>query len=141
MPTGRLTLALVAAMLAAAAGPTIRAGQTPPAYPGYALVWSDEFDRPGEPDPKRWTYERGFVRNRELQWYQPQNARQADGLLVIEARRERVANPGYKAGPGDWRSTREFAGGRPIIRWRDAWDLSVFDTPAPALAESGGNDA
>ena len=104
MPTGRLVLASVSAMCVAAAAASVAAWQTappaptPPSYPGYALVWADEFDRTGEPDPKRWTYERGFVRNRELQWYQPQNARQADGLLVIEARRERVANPGYEAG-------------------------------------------
>ena len=61
------------------------------------------------PTRKRWTYERGFVRNQELQWYQPQNARQADGLLVIEARRERVANPGYEAGASNWQRSREFA--------------------------------
>ena len=82
---------------------------TPPSYPGYSLAWADEFDGTGEPDPKRWTYERGFVRNRELQWYQPQNAQQADGLLIIEARRERVANPDYEAGAGNWQRSREFA--------------------------------
>ena len=39
----------------------------------------------------------------------PQNARQADGLLIIEARRERVANPGYESAASDWRRSREFA--------------------------------
>ena len=63
------------------------------AYPGYKLVWSDEFDRDGPPDPANWTYERGFVRNQELQWYQPDNARVENGLLIIEARRERKPNP------------------------------------------------
>jgi beta-glucanase (GH16 family) len=80
----------------------------PPKYPGYELVWADEFDRDGEPDPKKWTYERGFVRNQELQWYRPENARVAGGLLTIEARRERVPNPDFKPGSGDWRN-REFA--------------------------------
>jgi beta-glucanase (GH16 family) len=79
-----------------------------PVYPGYELVWADEFDRDGAPDPKKWTHELGFVRNRELQWYRPENARVAGGFLVIEARRERVANPGFKAGSSDWRN-REFA--------------------------------
>ena len=92
-----------------AAGQAVPAAGPPPTYPGYALVWADEFDRTGEPDPKHWTYEHGFVRNRELQWYQPQNARQADGLLVIEARRERVANPTYQPGATDWRRSREYA--------------------------------
>jgi beta-glucanase (GH16 family) len=84
-------------------------GTPPPDYPGYALVWSDEFNRNGDPDPTKWTYEREFVRNRELQWYQPENAHQAGGLLIIEARRERVANPNYERGSSDWRRDREFA--------------------------------
>ena len=61
----------------------------------YKLVWSDEFNQDGKPDPKKWAFETGFVRNRELQWYQPDNARCADGLLIIEARRERIKNPNY----------------------------------------------
>lgn len=49
---------------------------SPPAtYPGYTLVWADEFDRDGPPDPAKWAHERGFVRNQELQWYRPENAR------------------------------------------------------------------
>ena len=89
----------------------------PPAYPGYALVWADEFARDGPPDPANWTYERGFVRNQELQWYGPGNARVEGGLLVIEARRERVPNPDFNRTPpdasaarqSDWRGSREFA--------------------------------
>ena len=53
----------------------------------YRLVWSDEFDVDGRPS-KDWTFERGFVRNQELQWYQPQNAFVKDGCLVIEGRQE-----------------------------------------------------
>ena len=34
----------------------------------YKLVWADEFNKDGPPDPCNWTYERGFVRNQELQW-------------------------------------------------------------------------
>ena len=75
-------------------------------YAGYKLVWADEFDKDGPPDPCNWTYERGFVRNRELQWYQPDNARCENGLLVIEGRRERKANPGYKPSSRSWRQSR-----------------------------------
>jgi beta-glucanase (GH16 family) len=81
----------------------------PPAYPGYALVWADEFTGDGTPDPAKWDYERGFVRNRELQWYRPENARQSGGLLIIEGRRERIANPDFEAGSKDWTRGREFA--------------------------------
>lgn len=73
----------------------------------YKLVWADEFDRPGRPDSANWNYEQGFVRNEELQWYQPDNAICSNGLLVIEARKEHKPNPHYQAGSGDWRRKRE----------------------------------
>ena len=75
---------------------------------GWQLVWSDEFNRDGRPDTAVWNYEHGFVRNNEDQWYQSDNAWQADGKLIIEARRERKPNPGYEAGSNDWRSNREY---------------------------------
>ena len=62
---------------------------------GYRLVWTDEFNEDGPPNPKDWGYENGFVRNRELQWYQPDNATCRDGRLVIEARKERKPNPKF----------------------------------------------
>ena len=37
----------------------------------WKMVWHDEFNQNGPPDPANWGYERGFVRNQELQWYQP----------------------------------------------------------------------
>ena len=37
--------------------------------PKRKLVWSEEFNRPGRPDPSKWDYEVGFVRNKELQYY------------------------------------------------------------------------
>ncbi len=58
--------------------------------PDWKLVWSDEFDRPGWPDPSRWTYENGYVRNHEQQYYtrRLENARIEDGKLIIEARKD-----------------------------------------------------
>jgi len=76
---------------------------------GYKLVWADEFNTPGRPDPNNWTYEHGFVRNEELQWYQPDNAWCQDGLLIIEARRERKANPNYDPAGRSWRRNRQYA--------------------------------
>jgi len=75
---------------------------------GWKLVWSDEFNTNGPPDPANWNYERGFVRNRELQWYQPGNAFCTNGLLVIEARPEHKSNPTFLAGSADWRTRREW---------------------------------
>jgi beta-glucanase (GH16 family) len=78
-------------------------------YNGYQLVWSDEFNTDGPPDFVKWTYERGFVRNQELQWYQPDNAICKNGMLVIEARRERIKNPNYKPDSKNWMLNREYA--------------------------------
>jgi beta-glucanase (GH16 family) len=80
-----------------------------PPSAGYRLVWADEFDKDGPPDPCNWTYERGFVRNEEFQWYQPDNARCEKGLLVIEARRERKQNPNYDPNSGNWKKNREYS--------------------------------
>ncbi len=71
------------------------------------LVWSDEFDGEGALDDSKWTFENGFVRNEEVQWYQSENAFQEDGFLVIEGRAETRPNPGYVPGSTDWRTSRE----------------------------------
>jgi len=81
-------------------------GQAKPDYTGWKLVWSDEFNKPGRPDPKNWVFETGFVRNKELQWYQPANAWVENGHLVIEGRRERVPNPNCDPASSDWAKSR-----------------------------------
>ena len=66
----------------------------------WKLVWSDEFDKPGLPDPAKWGYEEGFIRNDEKQFYtkgRKENARVEDGMLVIEARKEKWKNPAFDA--------------------------------------------
>ena len=62
---------------------------------GMELVWSDEFSVNGRPDPKNWTYETGYVRNHEAQWYRPESAEVKDGFLVITAEhhKEPLPNP------------------------------------------------
>lgn len=79
----------------------------PQSIPGYKLVWADEFNKNGVPDPSNWTYEKGFVRNNEYQWYQPENARVENGKLIIEAKRVAQLNPAYVAGSRDWRKNRD----------------------------------
>jgi beta-glucanase (GH16 family) len=79
-----------------------------PGAEDWKLVWADEFNTNGPPDPANWNYERGFVRNHELQWYQPENAFCTNGLLVIEARRERKPNPNYATNSPNWRESREW---------------------------------
>lgn len=74
----------------------------------WKLVWHDEFDQAGPPDPANWDYERGFVRNEEPQWYQPENAFCTNGLLVIEARPAHKPNPNFIKDSKDWRTSREW---------------------------------
>ena len=79
----------------------------------WKLVWSDEFDRDGLPDPQRWSYDLGGHGwgNAELQFYtenRRENARVENGHLVIEARREAWEGMDYTSarlvtkGKGDW---------------------------------------
>jgi len=81
----------------------------PTVIPSMNLVWSDEFNTDGKPNAAFWKYDNGFVRNEELQWYQSDNANCKNGLLVIEARRERIVNPNYVAGSSSWKTNRRYA--------------------------------
>lgn len=122
-------LAAAAALLASSAPAT-----------EYRLVWSDEFDRDGPPDPANWRYEEGFVRNQELQWYQPENAVCRDGLLIIEGRREKKPNPRYEEGSRSWRQNREFieyTSACLITRGKHAWQFGRFEIRARIVAEEG----
>lgn len=74
---------------------------------GYRLVWADEFNRDGAPDPTNWVLEKGFVRNEELQWYQEDNAYCKHGLLIIEARKEDKLNPKYDSTSNHWSKNRK----------------------------------
>lgn len=71
------------------------------------LIWHDEFD--ASIDWTVWQSEHGFVRNHEDQWYQSDNAYTKDGLLVLEAKRDSIANPRYKEGSNDWRRQKPYA--------------------------------
>ena len=62
---------------------------------GYRLVFSDEFNYKGAPDPKKWSYD---ISRNKLGWYNNEkqyytankrkNARVANGRLIIEAHKE-----------------------------------------------------
>lgn len=57
----------------------------------WRMVWRDEFNRNGAPDPQKWGYEKGFVRNKEVQFYtdeRRENARVEGGRLIVEARKD-----------------------------------------------------
>jgi len=58
----------------------------------WSLVWGDEFQYTGKPDPAKWAYDIGGDGwgNNELEYYtdRPENSRVENGHLTIEARRE-----------------------------------------------------
>lgn len=73
------------------------------------LVWSEEFNYTGLPDSTKWSYERGFVRNNEKQFYtlgRKENAFVHDGVLEIKSIKEDYPNTFYKAGSEIW-NTRD----------------------------------
>ena len=100
----------------------------------YQLVWYDEFDIDGSPSSLNWNFEEGFVRNREAQWYQPQNAYCRNGVLTLTARKEVRPNPNFNTKSREWhklrpeinytsasittKDKREFLYGRIIVRAR-----------------------
>lgn len=88
---------------------TLPDGGFPNKIPGMKLVWNDEFNGKGKPNSEIWKYEKGFVRNEELQWYQEDNASCVNGVLLIEARRDEIPNPDYKEGSSSWRTNRKTA--------------------------------
>ncbi|WP_111671311.1 glycoside hydrolase family 16 protein [Algoriphagus litoralis] len=66
------------------------------------LIWSDEFETDGLPNPNYWSYDVGDHGwgNNELQFYtkeNPKNARIADGILIIEARADSSYQKGYSS--------------------------------------------
>lgn len=86
--------------------------EVPLTLDGMKLIWHDEFNDVANtgPNPEYWSFESGFVRNEELQWYQEKNAIcDGSGALVIEGHMEKVPNPKYKPGSSSWKEKREYA--------------------------------
>lgn len=111
-----------------------------PSYPGYTLAWSDEFNKAGVPDSTNWSYERGFVRNHELQWYQSENAFCKNGLLIIEASKEQKPNPNYTEGSNDWRKNHkniDYTSACIITRNKRQWQYGRFEMRARIDVSNG----
>jgi beta-glucanase (GH16 family) len=91
------------------------------------LVWQDEFDLPGQPDPTRWDWDEGGsgMGNNEAQYYtknRPANARVEDGQLVITARREDTLTC--------WYGPCKFTSARLVTRGRASWLYGRVDVRA-----------
>ena len=107
---------------------------------GYTLVWADEFNNNGRPDSTNWTYEKGFVRNEEFQWYQPQNVYCKNGYLIIEAKKEARANPLYDSQSRDWRKNRQtidYTSACVLTAGKRTWQYGRFEMRARIDIRSG----
>lgn len=121
LQTITLCMALVLALLA-----------VPKPSPEWKLAWHDEFNRDGPPNTANWSFEHGFVRNEEAQYYQPENAACRDGKLIIEARREHKRNPDYKPGGTDWKNREwiDFTSACLITRHKQEFTYGKFEMRA-----------
>lgn len=86
----------------------------------YKLVWSDEFDYVGTPDPSKWGFDVGPKwHNNELQAYtgREENAFVRDGKLTITARREDL-----------WE--RHYTSARMTTHGKASWQYGYFEIRA-----------
>jgi beta-glucanase (GH16 family) len=94
----------------------------------WTLVWSDEFDDGESPDPLKWTYEVGMVRNGEAQFYtrsQPRNARLEGGALVLQAH------------PGGWEGQGRYTSASLKTQGLGAWQYGRIEARCKLPAARG----
>lgn len=104
---------------------------------GTTLVWSDEFEVEGAPNPNKWSFDvdgnEWAWGNNELQNYTPANHPQPnawveDGKLIIEARKESFTHSGF---------TREYTSARLRTVNKGDWLYGRFDIRAKLPAGRG----
>ncbi|MBN2444930.1 MAG: glycoside hydrolase family 16 protein [Spirochaetales bacterium] len=83
----------------------------------FELIWADEFDEEGIPNPEKWKYDTGGFGwyNNELQYYtkaRAENARVQDGRLIIEAHKE-----DFKMGA----KTNHYTSARLVTKYKGDW--------------------
>ncbi len=124
-------------------------GQETSENSGPKLVWSDEFDYEGLPDPAKWNYEEGMLRNNEAQFYtreDERNARVRDGFLTIEARKDEDGRAAYSSASLITFGKKTFRYGRIEVRakvpvgkgtWPAIWMLgeNIGEVDWPACGE------
>ncbi|MEC5166322.1 beta-glucanase (GH16 family) [Flavobacterium sp. PL11] len=73
----------------------------------WKLVWKEEFSYTGLPDPNKWSYEVGHIRNNEKQYYtnaREKNAWVSNGVLAITGRKENYINEFYSKESASWKT-------------------------------------
>jgi beta-glucanase (GH16 family) len=116
-----------ASAVPATATPEPTAGGLPA---NYKLVWADEFDTDGLPDPAKWGYDTAANQtgwyNNEKQYYAAgrlENTRVSGGKLIIQARKERLTSAADYGG-------QDYTSGRLLTRGRHDWTYGFMEVRA-----------
>lgn len=134
--------------------PSQKPAATVPTIPGYKLVWHDEFNGTGLPDPAKWNYEVGKIRNKEAEYYthaRIQNAFQKNGFLTIRAIHEPYKGCDFTStslitlgkfsfqygkvevsaklpgGSGSWPAIWMMGADRDIVKWPRCGELDIME--------------
>lgn len=119
------------ALLGACAGAVAQEALPPGGRPaGWRLVWADEFDVDGLPDPAKWDYDternQGGWHNKELQYYaraRRENSEVRSGKLFIAARNEALATmPDYGG--------QQYSSARLLTRGKASWTYGFIEVRA-----------
>ena len=107
------------------------------------VIFEDNFATGTRPDANKWTYELGYMRNNEKQFFTNNNSNIRDGYMIIESRRENTNGFNYTSASVTTRGKFQFTYGTLEIRaqipatrgsWPAAWLLPV-DGPWPDAGE------
>jgi beta-glucanase (GH16 family) len=136
-PGGRRLAAGLALAFASAGVAAQQASGTIGLPAGYKLVWADEFDGSGLPDPAKWAHDTfrnkdGWFNN-EMQYYSAASAANAvrrDGVLVITARRETPRDA------PDWGGQR-YTSARLLTKGLADWTYGFFEVRARIACGKG----
>jgi beta-glucanase (GH16 family) len=120
----------------------------------YKLVWSDEFNYTGLPNPAYWGYEEGYVRNNETQYYVANsiaNSNVKNGVLTITSLYDKTnAHPVTSAsvitlnkvnmkygrievrakmptGSGTWPAIWLLGSNRPAVGWPACGEIDIME--------------
>jgi beta-glucanase (GH16 family) len=94
------------------------------------LVWSDEFNTGTSVNTADWTFEKGHVRNDEIQYYtenRPENCKIEDGELIITGRQETTP----------YNDTESFTSASIITNKKHSWQYGRFEIRAKLPAGKG----
>jgi len=98
-----------------------------------SLVWADEFNTGSMIDTGNWTYETGYVRNNEIQYYtvaRAENCRIEDGFLIITGRED---TPPYPTATGAAHITSASI----TTKGKHAWQHGYFEIRAKVPTGQG----